>query len=133
MVRVFEEGIRALVQEVTNDKRLHKANGKPCRRPVSPGLSDRAKLIRIADKIVNVRDVTHNSSAHWDLARRREGLDWTEQVDDQLPRVNPRLEATHDRVLRGGRVFLLNMAMSRTHVTLRDADERDPWQSVRPL
>jgi (p)ppGpp synthase/HD superfamily hydrolase len=38
----------------------------------APQLSPRAKLIKLADKICNVRDVTHTSPKDWDEPQRLE-------------------------------------------------------------
>jgi guanosine-3',5'-bis(diphosphate) 3'-pyrophosphohydrolase len=80
LAAAFGPAIRDLVQEVTDDKRLPKAERKALQTAGAPRLSDRAKLIRLADKIANVRDVTHHPPSNWDLARRRAYLDWTEAV-----------------------------------------------------
>ena len=106
LATTFSPTIRDLVQELTDDKRLPKAERKARQVAGAPHLSARAKLIRIADKIANVRDVTHHPPAHWDLARRQGYLDWAEQVVAGCRGVNPRLEAACDHVLREGRAML---------------------------
>ena len=121
MATAFGQAIRDLVQELTDDKRLPKgrtegAAGRRRPPPVRPG-----EAIRIADKIANVRDVTHHPPAHWDLTRRREYLDWTEQVVAGCRGVNPPLEEAYDRVLSEGR-RLLGLAGSRTGILLRIAN-----------
>ena len=72
----------------------------------APSLSEKAKLIKLADKICNARDVTHRPPARWPLPRRREYLDWTERVVAGCRRGNAALEAHYDRVLREGRELL---------------------------
>jgi guanosine-3',5'-bis(diphosphate) 3'-pyrophosphohydrolase len=106
LATVFGPVIRDLVQEVTDDRTLLKAERKTRQAVGAAHLTDRAKLLRIADKIANVRDVTHHPPAHWDLPRRREYLAWTEQVVAGCRGVNPGLEATYDRVLEEGRAVL---------------------------
>jgi len=106
LATTFSPTIRDLVQELTDDKRLPKAERKARQVAGAPPLSDRAKLIRIADKIANVRDVTHHPPAHSDLARRRAYLDWTEHVVAGCRGANPRLDAICDHVLREGRAVL---------------------------
>ena len=106
LAATFGAAIRDLVQEVTDDKRLPKTERKALQAAGAPRLSDRAKLIRLADKIANVRDVTHHPPALWDLARRRGYLEWTEAVVAGCRGVSPTLEALHDRVLREGRACL---------------------------
>ncbi len=69
-------------------------------------LSERAKLIRIADKIANAHDVIHHPPANWDLKRRREYLEWTAEVVAGCRGINPQLEAAYDQILQGGRPIL---------------------------
>jgi (p)ppGpp synthase/HD superfamily hydrolase len=102
----FGPEIRLLVEEVSDDKRLLKAERKRLQIEHAPSLSRRAKLIKLADKICNVRDVTHRPPAHWPLERRREYLDWTERVVAGCRGASPRLEQEYDRVLREGRALL---------------------------
>ncbi len=102
--------VRDLVQEVTDDKRLPNAERKTRQARAGSQLSDRAKLIRMADKIANVRDVAHHPPVHWDLKRRRDYLEWTAEVVAGCRGVNPRLEAVYDEALREGRSILRNPA-----------------------
>lgn len=99
----FGPAVRAIIEEVTDDKQLVKAERKARQAAGAPRLSDRAKAIRIADKIANVRDVTHHPPAHWDLARRRAYLEWTAAVVVGCRGVNPALEACYDQALAEGR------------------------------
>lgn len=59
--KVFGPEVRRLIEEVTDDKRLPKLERKRLQIEQAPYLSTRAKLIKIADKISNVRDVTHSN------------------------------------------------------------------------
>jgi guanosine-3',5'-bis(diphosphate) 3'-pyrophosphohydrolase len=106
LAREFGPAIRDLVQEMTDDRRLPKAIRKAVQVAGAPHLSARAKLIRIADKIANVRDVTHHPPAHWDIARRREYLDWTAQVIAGCRGASAALETLYDRVLQEAWVAL---------------------------
>ncbi len=60
--------MRSLVEEVTGDKRLPKAERKRLQAAHAQDLSADAALIKLADKIANVRDVTHAPPTHWSLA-----------------------------------------------------------------
>jgi guanosine-3',5'-bis(diphosphate) 3'-pyrophosphohydrolase len=106
LAAAFGPAMRDLVQELTDDKRLPKAERKARQAASATHLSDRAKLIRIADKIANVRDVTHHPPAHWDLGRRRDYLDWTEGVLSGCRGLSPALEACYGEALREGRRIL---------------------------
>ncbi|HEU4647611.1 MAG TPA: hypothetical protein VFS33_01030 [Gemmatimonadales bacterium] len=63
-------------------------------------------MVKLGDKICNLLDVTNQPPSNWDLARRREYLDWTEQVIAGCRGVNAGLEAYYDRVLAAGRSAL---------------------------
>jgi guanosine-3',5'-bis(diphosphate) 3'-pyrophosphohydrolase len=76
----FGEEVLSLVLEVTDDKRLPKSKRKELQVLHAPRLSSGAKLIKIADKIGNVRDVTWSPPPDWSLTRRIEYLEWAERV-----------------------------------------------------
>jgi guanosine-3',5'-bis(diphosphate) 3'-pyrophosphohydrolase len=102
----FGPEVRALVLEVTDDKRLPKAERKRLQIEHTPLCSAKAKTIKLGDKIANVRDVTTAPPADWSATRRREYLDWTEQVARGCRGSNPALESYYDEVLRAGRTAL---------------------------
>jgi guanosine-3',5'-bis(diphosphate) 3'-pyrophosphohydrolase len=88
--------VAGIVAEVTDDKLLPKAERKRLQIEHAAGLSREAKLVKLADKICNLRDVTHRPPAHWDLARRREYFEWAKKVVDGVRGAHPRLEAAFD-------------------------------------
>ena len=59
-------------------------------------ISDQAKLVKLADKISNLRDVANNPSTDWDLQRRRAYFDWAMAVIDRLRGVHGPMEAIFD-------------------------------------
>jgi guanosine-3',5'-bis(diphosphate) 3'-pyrophosphohydrolase len=105
---LFGEAVLGLVLECTDDKRLPKAERKRLQVVNAPHKSPRARQIKIADKINNIVDLTNAPPEDWSLERRREYLDWTEQVINGLRGQNPELESLYDRVLAEGRRVLLN-------------------------
>jgi len=86
-----------VVQEVTDDKALDKAERKRLQVEHASHLSSRAKLVKLADKICNVRDVASTPPAEWSLERRQEYFDWAKQVVDGLRGIHPALEAVFDQ------------------------------------
>lgn len=100
---LFGPEVRALVAEVTDDKSLPKSERKRLQVEHTPGASDRAKQIKLADKICNVRDVIHHPPPNWTLERRREYLDWSERVAAGCRGVNEALERELDAALQEGR------------------------------
>jgi len=91
--------VLALVQEVSDDKSLPKMERKQLQIEHASHLSERAKLLKLADKICNVYDVTHSPPENWPLERRREYLHWSQQVVAGLRGTNPHLENYYDRLL----------------------------------
>ncbi len=104
--RLFGPEVRRLVEEMTDDKGLAKAERKRLQIEHARAASHRAKLIKLGDKICNVRDVTHAPPAGWSPERRREYLDWTEQVVAGCRGANAALEQRFDAVLAEGRAAL---------------------------
>jgi len=99
---VFGPEIRDLVAEVTDDKSLPKAERKKLQVEHTAQMSDRAKLIKIADKACNVRDVAHSPPEKWDLQRRKAYLEWANRVVDGCRGVNIHLERYFDEALARG-------------------------------
>lgn len=98
--REFGSAVRKLVEEVTDDKTLPKPERKRLQIEHAPHLSPRAKLLKLADKICNVRDVTHSPPKDWDERRRVEYFDWAAKVMAGYRRTNRALERHFDALLR---------------------------------
>jgi GTP diphosphokinase / guanosine-3',5'-bis(diphosphate) 3'-diphosphatase len=102
----FGKVVAGLVREVTDDKSLPKAQRKHLQVEHAPHLSTGAKQIKLADKISNIRDVTANPPDGWDLPRRREYVDWGENVVAGLRGANPELEELFDEVVKEARLSI---------------------------
>jgi guanosine-3',5'-bis(diphosphate) 3'-pyrophosphohydrolase len=94
--REFGQGVRAIVEEVTDDKTLSKAVRKRLQIEHAARISDEAKWVKLADKICNLRDVAAAPPADWSLQRRQEYFDWAKAVIDQLRGVSYQLEVAFD-------------------------------------
>jgi GTP diphosphokinase / guanosine-3',5'-bis(diphosphate) 3'-diphosphatase len=94
----FGDRIASIVEEVTDDKNLPKAERKRLQIEHAPAISREAKLVKLADKICNVRDVATQPPAKWDLPRRREYFDWAKAVVDRLRGTHPELERRFDEI-----------------------------------
>jgi guanosine-3',5'-bis(diphosphate) 3'-pyrophosphohydrolase len=92
----FGGRITGMVLEVTDDESLPKAEKKRLQIEHAPGLSSGAKLVKLADKICNLRDVADRPPAKWELQRRQEYFEWARRVIDGLRGVHPGLEAAFD-------------------------------------
>lgn len=105
----FGAEVRKVVQEVTDDTTLPKADRKRLQIEHSPHLSVRAKHIKLGDKIATVRSVVDTPPATWPLSRRKEYLEWTEQVIAGLRGTNAPLENYYDELLTKGRTVLAGL------------------------
>lgn len=95
---VFGVAVRTLVEEVTDDKTLPKADRKRLQIEHTPKVSAGAKQIKLADKTSNVRDMAHAPPRDWPLERRIEYLEWSREVVAGCRGVNASLEEEFDRV-----------------------------------
>lgn len=93
----FGACVTAIVRALTDDKSLPKQERKERQVRHAPDLSREAALVKLADKICNLRDVAHSPPRDWSLERRREYFDWARRVVDGLRGVHPALEASFDR------------------------------------
>ena len=82
--------------DVTDDKTLEKAERKQRQIEHAAHISDQAKLVKLADKISNLRDVASNPPTDWDLRRRQGYFEWAKAVIDRLRGVHGPMEAIFD-------------------------------------
>jgi (p)ppGpp synthase/HD superfamily hydrolase len=68
----FGPKISAIVTEVTDDKSLPKAERKRLQIEQAAAASPEAQLVKLADKICNLRDLDTMPPANWSLERQRE-------------------------------------------------------------
>jgi (p)ppGpp synthase/HD superfamily hydrolase len=102
----FGKEVRLLVQEVTDEKGLPQQERKRLQIVHAPQLSTAAKLIKMADKISNMSDITAAQPVGWPVQRKRDYLDWAEKVVAGCRRSNAQLEQHFDTVLKGKRKLL---------------------------
>ncbi|MEM5339841.1 HD domain-containing protein [Paraburkholderia azotifigens] len=97
LVAQFGREAAAIVAEVTDDKTLPKAERKRLQVEHASAISGKAQLVKLADKICNLRDIAACPPADWSVERKREYFDWAKAVVDGLRGVHPVLEAAFDR------------------------------------
>lgn len=90
--REFGARICAMVLEVSDDTSQPRATRKQHQVEHAGQLSEGAALIKLADKIANVRDMAESPPANWGLERRLGYLSWAEKVVLNCPPVNPALQ-----------------------------------------
>ncbi|RME97259.1 MAG: HD domain-containing protein, partial [Alphaproteobacteria bacterium] len=96
LAELFNDDIAALVAEVSDDKSLPKAERKRLQVVTAPAKSQRAKILKLADKTSNLRALAESPPKDWSLERRRDYLQWARDVAAGLRGVNPWLEARFD-------------------------------------
>jgi (p)ppGpp synthase/HD superfamily hydrolase len=93
----FNDDVAGLVVEVTDDKKLPKAERKRLQIKHAPKLTARAKMLKLADKISNLRSLTTSPPADWPMQRRIEYVIWTTEVVQGLRGASGLLEQEFDR------------------------------------
>jgi guanosine-3',5'-bis(diphosphate) 3'-pyrophosphohydrolase len=99
----FGEEVLSLVLEVTDDKSLPKQTRKQLQVEHAPHISEKAKLLKLADKINNIRDIIKSPPTDWSMERKQEYLLWSERVVAGLRGVSPQLESLYDELLTDGK------------------------------
>lgn len=103
LVAAFGEEVAACVCEVTDDQSLPKVRRKELQVEHAAHLSSSARLVKLADKICNLRDIVDSPPADWPDSRRQEYVVWCKLVVDELRGVNPALERAFDEQYARGK------------------------------
>jgi guanosine-3',5'-bis(diphosphate) 3'-pyrophosphohydrolase len=94
----FGKDISDIVMEVTDDQSIEaRHKRKQLQVEHASQISEQAKLLKLADKISNLRDLANDPPATWNLERQREYFDWAKQVIDQLRGTHAELERLFDQ------------------------------------
>ncbi|XP_011305705.1 guanosine-3',5'-bis(diphosphate) 3'-pyrophosphohydrolase MESH1 [Fopius arisanus] len=96
--REFGPEVKLVVSEVTDDKSLPKMERKQLQIDHSPHISHEAKLVKLADKIYNLRDLSREIPVGWTVDRAHEYFKWAEQVIEGCRGTNEKLEAILDDI-----------------------------------
>ena len=94
----FGEDVARLVEEVTDDMSLPGEERKRLQVEQAAKKSDRAKIIKLADKISNVRAISAGLGPDWSVKRRLNYVSWARDVVVGLRGINAQLEQEFDRV-----------------------------------
>jgi (p)ppGpp synthase/HD superfamily hydrolase len=95
----FGKHVADIVMEVTDDKSLPKDVRKRKQVENAPKKSREAKLIKLADKISNVRAVANSPAPDWSVERRLEYVEWAKSVVAGLRGTSPWLELQFDEAV----------------------------------
>jgi len=101
--RLFGAEIADLVAEVTDDRSRSRLDRKRLQIEHAPHLSVGASLIKMSDKICNVRDLIDDPPPSWGEARQLAYVDWAERVVAGFLHRNAALDALFAEVCAGAR------------------------------
>ena len=93
---IFGPKVASVVMEVTDDKSLEKSVRKQRQVEHAPHISTEAKLVKLADKISNLRDIIASPPADWSAERKQAYFEWAARVVAGLRGVHPGLESVFD-------------------------------------
>lgn len=102
----FGAEVAGIVAEVSDDKSLPKEVRKGLQISQAPKKSPAAKMVKLADKISNLRAIVAAPPANWNHARRVEYVGWAGRVAAGLRGVNPPLEALFDQTYQQAMIDL---------------------------
>jgi guanosine-3',5'-bis(diphosphate) 3'-pyrophosphohydrolase len=94
----FGAVIAELVAELSDDKSLPKKERKRRRVERAAMLSPRARIVKLADKTCNLRDVVHDPPK-WSLKRKQRYFDMAIELVDKIRGTNVELEKAFDEAL----------------------------------
>ena len=100
LIREFGQEIASIVLEVTDDQLLPTAERKRLQVEHAGTISRQAKLVKLADKICNLRDIASSPPAGWSVTRQQEFFDWAKSVIDGLRGAHPILEGIFDEAFK---------------------------------
>ena len=98
----FGREVLDLVLEVSDDKTLPNNERKRLQVLQAPSKSPRAKQLKMADKICNLRSLLDAPPPSWPLQRQRDYFIWAREVFQGLQGVNPALDTAFREVLEVG-------------------------------
>jgi len=103
---LFGAAVCGMVLELTDDKSLPKAERKRLQIEHAPHISLGARQIKLCDKISNIGDILENPPDGWSEKRRREYVEWGENVVAGLRGANARLEKCFDELIEKAKTRL---------------------------
>lgn len=92
----FGKDISEVVEEVTDDKTLPPSQRKQLQIDHAHLKSKRARLVKLADKICNVRDIVERPPEGWPVDRKRQYIAWARAVVDRMRGSNRPMEEYFD-------------------------------------
>jgi len=95
----FGKTVRDVVAEVTDQKELPSKERKRLQVVNAPKKSPRAKLVKLADKLYNLRDIHQGPPKDWTEERLQQYFVWSSYVIHGVKGTNDALEAELEKIL----------------------------------
>ncbi|KAL6430236.1 hypothetical protein ACFW04_007754 [Cataglyphis niger] len=92
----FGHKVCQVVREVTDDKTLPKDERKRLQIKHTPNISREAKLVKLADKLYNLRDIEKSVPVNWTRENVKDYFKWSKAVIDGCRQTNLSLEKKLD-------------------------------------
>ncbi|XP_068954740.1 guanosine-3',5'-bis(diphosphate) 3'-pyrophosphohydrolase MESH1 [Petaurus breviceps papuanus] len=96
----FGAEVRRIVEEVTDNKALPKRERKRLQVENALHSSRGAKLVKLADKLYNLRDLNRCTPKGWSEQRVQEYFEWAAQVVKGLQGTSPQMEGTLQKLFQ---------------------------------
>lgn len=106
IAETFGADVADLVVEVTDDKTLEKSERKKRQVESAHKKTNRAKVLKLADKISNLRALV-SSPPDWSVRRKIEYIEWARKVVEGLREASPSLEKQFDEAARAAEQSLV--------------------------
>ena len=87
----FGKVITSIVMEVSNDMTLNSQQRRVYELEKVASLSHAAKLVKIADKLANIRDVSTMPPANWTLEKKQNYFDFALEIVNKVGDASPHL------------------------------------------
>ena len=100
IAEAFGPDVAALVEEVTDDKKLEKHERKRLQVEHAHQKSQRAKILKLADKTSNLRAIAASPPPDWSIKRRLEYVEWARKVSEGLTGVSEWLESEFEQAAK---------------------------------
>ncbi|KAI6203563.1 hypothetical protein M3Y94_00571700 [Aphelenchoides besseyi] len=92
----FGTEVRSIVAELTEDKTLPREQRKKIAVDKADQLSSKARVIQLADKLYNLRDLERAIPIGWSKGHVREYVDWSRELVQKIRNTNEAIEAELD-------------------------------------
>ena len=107
IAKTFGTEVADLVAEVTDDKSLPKEHRKELQAETAHKKSPKAKVIKLADKISNLRALATSPAPDWSVRRKMEYITWARKVVAGLRGTNEILEKQFDATAQAAELSLV--------------------------